>query len=137
MTAQIGTTDWHLTGIRTSAAGETCGHCPRTLKNLYDVTNSRTGQAMTVGRGCCKKVTGWTLSASEAARILRAAQQRAKRDAAWADFQQTNPELAAPIDAGTARGENTAYNFRFEISVSPFADVRERWGRQYLALAAA
>lgn len=134
-TARIGTTDWHLTGIRST--GGVCGHCNRTLKHVYTVRNTATGQDMTVGRACCKKVTGWTLAAAEAARILRAAEQRAKRDEAWSDFQQANPELAAPIAAAAERGESTAFDFKFEISTTPFLDVRKRWGQRYLELAAA
>ena len=102
VTAQIGTTDWHLTGIRTSSAGETCEHCPRTLKNLYDVKNMATGQTMTVGRGCCKKVTGWTLAASEATRILRAAERQARKAAAWAEFTTRHPEIADRLAADTS-----------------------------------
>ncbi|MFF9785625.1 hypothetical protein [Streptomyces nigrescens] len=100
--AQIGTTDWNLTGIRTSRAGERCGHCPRTLKNLYDVENRVTGQKMTVGRGCCKKVTGWTLAAAEAARILRAAAIEARQAAVWAEFAAEHPKDAALLEADIA-----------------------------------
>lgn len=138
ITAQIGTSDWHLAGIRTSPGGETCDHCPRTLKYLYDVTNTKTGQTKTVGRGCCKKVTGWTLAASEAARILRAAENRAKRDAVWAEFSAAHPELAAPIDTAVSReddprGREQAFGFKSDISECPYPDVRVRWAARYLA----
>ncbi len=116
ITAQIGTTDWHLTGIRTSPAGETCGHCPRTLKNLYDVENSQTGQTMTVGRGCCKNVTGWTLSAAEAARILRTAERQARKAAAWAEFTTQYPQIADRLAADTS---HSAAEVKDEIKSGP------------------
>ncbi|AVH61769.1 MULTISPECIES: hypothetical protein [Streptomyces] len=116
VTAQIGTTDWHLTGIRTSHAGETCGHCPRTLKNLYDIKNSQTGQTMTVGRGCCKKVTGWTLAAAEAARILRVAERQARKVAAWAEFTAEYPQIANQLAADTSP---SAAEVKDEIKTGP------------------
>ena len=102
ITAQIGTTDWHLTGIRTSRAGETCGHCGRTLKNLYDLINTTSGAKLTVGRGCCKNVTGWTLAAAQAAQLLRAAQIEARQAAVWAEFTQAHPEDAALLESDIA-----------------------------------
>lgn len=95
--AQIGTTDWQLTGIRNSAAGAKCEHCGRKLKNLYDVRNSATAEAMTIGRGCCKKVTGWTLTAAQAAQALRAAEIKARQEATWAEFTTAYTEFAARL----------------------------------------
>lgn len=80
--ARIGTTEWMLTGISTSS-GQQCGHCPRILKNLYTVKSLTTGETMAVGRGCCKKVTGWTLSAAEAQRLMRAAAIETREDTAF------------------------------------------------------
>ncbi|MER0477067.1 hypothetical protein ABR737_01610 [Streptomyces sp. Edi2] len=97
--AKIGTTDWNLIGIRSSQAGQKCDHCPRSLKNLYDVENRVTGQTMTVGRGCCKKVTGWTLTAAEAARLLRVAAIEARQAAVWAEFTAKHPDDAALLEA--------------------------------------
>jgi hypothetical protein len=99
--AQIGTTDWQLTGIRTSS-GTGCDHCGRRLKNLYTVVNRVTGQTLTVGRGCCKAVTGWDLSAAEAARILRAAERTARKDATWEAFAQAHPSGAHLIEVDMA-----------------------------------
>ncbi|MEJ8654836.1 hypothetical protein WKI65_44060 [Streptomyces sp. MS1.AVA.3] len=98
VTARIGTTDWHLAGIRTGRTGEICDHCGRSLKSLYDVENQTAGQVMTVGRGCCKKVTGWTLSAAEAARILRAAEVAARQAEVWAEFTATHPAAAQMLE---------------------------------------
>ena len=99
--ARIGTTDWNLTAIRTNQAGETCDHCGTPLKNLYTVENTATGHAMTVGRSCCKNVTGWNLTAAEAARILRAAQAKARHAAAWAAFTAEYPAIAADLQDAT------------------------------------
>jgi len=93
--AQIGNTDWYLTGIR-SSAGE-CDHCGRTLKHLYSVRNGQTGEDMIVGRGCCKKVTGWTLTAAQAARALRYAEAQARANATWSRFALAYPECAAKL----------------------------------------
>jgi FAD/FMN-containing dehydrogenase len=114
--ARIGTTDWNLTGIRTTAAGETCGHCGRTLRNLYDVRNAITGQTLTVGRGCCKKVTGWNLELAEARNMLRYAEAVARRAAKWAAFAAANPELAAVIDADAKLGRPNAHSAKYIIS---------------------
>ncbi|WP_445520493.1 hypothetical protein [Streptomyces sp. NEAU-174] len=96
-TAQIGTTNWHLAGIRTSSGTE-CDHCGRILKNLYDVIDTTNGRKMTVGRGCCKKVTGWSLAASEAARLLRAAQAAARQAQVWLEFTAAFPEDAQMLE---------------------------------------
>ncbi|MFG2404241.1 hypothetical protein ACGFR8_07855 [Streptomyces brevispora] len=44
---------------------------------------------MTVGRGCCKRVTGWPLSAAEARRLLDQAQREARALEAWGDRCRT------------------------------------------------
>jgi hypothetical protein len=85
VTAHTGTTAWKLTGSRTAPHGATCDRCPRTLRNLYDLTDTATGETMTVGRGCLKKVTGWTLTAAQAARLLAQAEREAAALATWGD----------------------------------------------------
>jgi len=93
--ARIANTDWYLTAIH-SGTGD-CDHCGRTLKHLYTVRNGQTGEDMIVGRGCCKKVTGWTLTAAQAARALRGAEAKARADATWDRFAQAHPECAAKL----------------------------------------
>lgn len=83
--ALIGTSAWKLVRVRNAPNGEPCGHCPRTLKNLYDLANTETGQEMTVGRGCCKTVTGWTLTAAEARRLADLAAREAAALVRWGD----------------------------------------------------
>lgn len=114
ITAQIGNTEWHLTGIRTTS-GTACDHCGRSLKNLYDVRNDSTGKALTVGRGCSKSVTGWTLTASEAARVLRMAQAAGRQAQAWADFSAEYPAVAADI----ATADGWKGELRAEIKTGP------------------
>ncbi|CAL9611253.1 hypothetical protein SUDANB1_05630 [Streptomyces sp. enrichment culture] len=123
ISARIGDTDWNLTAIRSSREGQRCDHCGRLLKHLYDVTNARTGQALTVGRGCCKKVTGWTLAAAEAARLLRHAEQEAREAAVWAEFTAAHPDGARTVEQDAAtwrpawRGQaNFAAHFRWQVS---------------------
>ena len=79
--ARIGTTGWYLTGLQRFPAGPPCDHCNRSLHHLYDVTERATGRSMTVGRKCCKKVTGRTLDHAEAVGMLRAAQTGTRRQA--------------------------------------------------------
>ncbi|MET9818300.1 hypothetical protein [Streptomyces sp. NPDC006355] len=67
--ALIGDTAWKLVGIRHAPNGQKCGHCPRVIQNLYDVVNLATGQEVTMGRGCCKRITGWKLTLAEARRL--------------------------------------------------------------------
>ncbi|MEY9839368.1 hypothetical protein [Streptacidiphilus sp. EB103A] len=105
--ARIGTTGWTLSGITTSPGGTSCDHCGRLLKHLYDVVDHSTGRAMTVGRGCCKKVTGWSLSAAQAAQLLRAAASAARKEAAWNTFIHAHPEAAARITADIAHWNRT------------------------------
>jgi hypothetical protein len=123
ISARIGDTDWHLTSIRSSREGQRCDHCPRLLQNLYDVTNQRTGQSLTVGRGCCRKVTGWTLTAAEAARLLRHAQEQARQAAVWAEFTAAHPDGAHVVEQDAAHWRpawpgqaNLAANFKWQVS---------------------
>ncbi len=97
---RIGQSDWHLAGI-CKGSGE-CDHCGRELKNLYSLRNAATGKEMIVGRGCCVKVTGWTLTAAEAQRMMVVAEMDLRRAANWARFTAEAPELAARIEADMA-----------------------------------
>lgn len=92
--AKIGNTAWYLTEMLTTPGS--CDHCGRALKHLYRVVNPG-GEIMTVGRGCVKKLTGWTLEAANAVRILRLAQRDARRATAWATFSAAHPEVANTI----------------------------------------
>lgn len=83
--ALIGTSAWKLVRVRTAPNGRQCDHCPRTVKNLFDLANLATGEEMTVGRGCCKTVTGWTLSAAEARRLADLAAREAAALVRWGD----------------------------------------------------
>lgn len=85
---------WKLTG-KPDGAGQ-CEHCPRALKHRYEIT-AADGRKMIVGRGCLKKVTGWTLTAAEAERQIRCMAVKAARDARWAAFTTAHPEMAAAI----------------------------------------
>jgi hypothetical protein len=121
--ARIGTTDRRLTAIRHSKEGQRCDHCPRQLKRLYDVTNTVTGQALTVGRGCCKTITGWTLSASQAAHLLRHAAEQARQAAVWAQFTDAHPEGARTVEQDSEQWRpawpgqaNLAAHFRQQVS---------------------
>lgn len=120
------TSTWELTGIR-KGADETCGHCARTLRHLYDVRNTATGETMTVGRGCCKAVTGWTLTLAEAQAQLRYAQAVVRRAAKWDTFAAQYPELAAVIDADAAAGKPNAHAVKHGISDRAAGG----WDRQY------
>lgn len=134
ITAQIGTTDWYLTGIRTSTGTE-CDHCGRNLKNVYDLVNAATGKPMTVGRGCCKNVTGWTLAAAEAARLLRSATRQAARAAKWNEFTAQHADIAALIVADKATTGRTA-QWAHAITAEILDGPDFRWGvwiAQYLA----
>lgn len=118
--AQIGTSEWNLTGI--GHLGGDCGHCGRNLKHTYDVRNRVTGETITVGRACCKKVTGWTLAAAEATRLLWFAEKTIVRAANWALFSEAEPELAAKLDKAYASDSerkaehSAAYAVKFAIS---------------------
>jgi hypothetical protein len=135
ISARIGTTDWHLTGIRSSKEGQRCDHCPRRLKHLYDVTNTVTGQALTVGRGCCKKITGWTLSAAQAAQLLRHAAEQARQAAVWAQFTDAYPEGARTVEQDSEQWRpawpgqaNLAAHFRWQVSRGAIS--RAAWAQQ-------
>lgn len=90
---------WKLTG-KPGGAGE-CEHCGRGLVHRYEVTSSES-RKMIVGRGCLKAVTGWTLTAAQAASELRMIGIRAKRAANWAAFAELRPEAAEMILADVA-----------------------------------
>jgi hypothetical protein len=81
--ALIGSSAWKLVRVRNAPNGQRCDHCPRDLKNLYDLVNTATGQELTVGRGCCKTVTGWTLTAAEARRLADLAAREAAALVRW------------------------------------------------------
>jgi hypothetical protein len=104
VTAPIGATGWRLVAITSSKSGTPCDHCGRTLKRLFTVQNPD-GRQMVVGRGCVKKLTGWTLEAAEAERMLKWAALLAGRAVAWSRFTSQRPELAALIDADIAAYE--------------------------------
>jgi hypothetical protein len=97
--APLGSTGWRLVGLATGSAS--CEHCNRALKYLYRVVNPA-GEEMVVGRGCVKKLTGWTLEAAHAARLLRIAERDARRATTWAQFTQDHPAAAAQIEADIA-----------------------------------
>lgn len=122
MSAAIGNTDWKLVGMP-AGAGE-CDHCGRALKHLYAVADPA-GRDMIVGRGCVKKLTGWTLAAAEAKRILWYEAAKARRAAAWAAFTAEHPADAATIDADIAAfeakmprelGAGASHEVKFEVS---------------------
>jgi hypothetical protein len=113
MYAKIGNTDWSLVSVRRNASG-VCDHCGRTLKNLYNVRNDVSGKAMTVGTGCCKKVTGWTLALAEAQRLVWHAAKTIERAATWAHFSETFPAVATHI----TRNPN-GFHWRGEIVDAP------------------
>lgn len=83
--ALIGTTPWKLLRVRTAPNGRQCDHCPRTLKNLYDLAHTKTGQELTVGRGCCKQLTGWSLTTAEARRLADLATRETAALNRWGD----------------------------------------------------
>ena len=88
------TAQWKITG---KGAGGQCEHCPRRLATHYVITNG--SQTMKVGRGCLKKITGWTVTAAQAEAAVRLA-ARAGRWAAWC---AANPAEAAVITAAAER----------------------------------
>lgn len=97
MTATI---TWKLTG-KPDGPGH-CEHCGRELAFRWEVTSSA-GDRMIVGRGCLKAVTGWTLTAAQAAREARMIEVRARREANWAAFAAASPAEAAVITADRER----------------------------------
>lgn len=131
ITAQIGTTDWQLTGIGHN--GGTCEHCDRNLTHVYAVRNAQTGHNMTVGRSCCKKVTGWTLAAKEADRILAYAEKLARREAAWIEFTAEQPALAAAMDDAIAREIRNAYQMKSDVCEINSAAGREAFASRWVA----
>jgi hypothetical protein len=99
---------WKLTGKGT---GGQCEHCPRQLVTHYEVTSSD-GRKMTVGRGCLKKVTGWTVTAAEAERMIR----QAAREARWQAWCAASPEQAAVVTAGTDRETQEIREHRRQVA---------------------
>lgn len=138
MSAAIGNTDWKLVGM---PAGEgACDHCGRSLKHLYAVADPA-GRDMIVGRGCVKKLAGWTLAAAEAKRLLWLAEATARRAAAWAAFAAEFPADAATIEADIAAfeakmpreiGAGASHEVKFEVSEGRFnaRQVREYMRRR-------
>lgn len=98
-TATAAKVTWKLTG-QPEGGGE-CEHCGRNLVHRYSVTSSK-GQQMTVGRGCLKSVTGWTLTAAQAAAELRMIETRKRRAANWAAFTAGHPAEAETLEADCA-----------------------------------
>jgi hypothetical protein len=103
--APLGNTGWYLVGRPLGSAA--CDHCGRTLKYCYLVVNAD-AEEMTVGRGCVKKLTGWTLTAAMAERMIKIAERNARRAANWSLFEQAHPEAARTILADVAAYEDRA-----------------------------
>jgi hypothetical protein len=99
--AQIGDTAWYLVKILHTEG--VCDHCGRQLKHLYEVVNPD-GKELTVGRGCVKRITGWTLSAARAEQALRSAKRVAEVSRRQAIVGAEYPELAAARDKLDAAG---------------------------------
>lgn len=53
---------WTLVTVTTSRNATPCDHCERDVKRGFVVADAE-GRQMRVGRGCVKKLTGWTLEA--------------------------------------------------------------------------
>ena len=107
--ARIGDTAWYLTTILHTTGS--CDHCGRALKHLYEVVNPD-GKEMTVGRGCVKKITGWTLSYAQAQQALRSAARMAEIARRRKIVGDEYPELAAAEqEVQTACGQARAEGF--------------------------
>lgn len=104
ITARIGESDWGLVSI--GHQGGVCQHCDRELKHVYTVRNAVTGETMTVGRTCCKAVTGWTLALAEAKRLVWYAQKQIERATNWDHFTGAFPDVAAHIEADPETGRH-------------------------------
>lgn len=102
--AQIGDTAWYLVAMP-DGSGQ-CDHCGRNLKHLYRVVNPAS-EELTVGRGCVKRLTGWTLATAEAKRLLWLAERDARRADVWAGFTEECPEWAQTITDDIAAFERT------------------------------
>lgn len=89
------TATWKIAG---KGAGGQCEHCPRRLVTHYVITSSA-GETMRVGRGCLKKITGWTLTAAQADAAVRLAARAAR----WDAWRAANPAEAAIITACAER----------------------------------
>jgi hypothetical protein len=130
---KLGTTGWYLVGK--PAGGGSCDHCGRNLKNCYIVVNPDAVH-MTVGRGCVKILTGWTLTEKEAARLLFIAKRNAARAVNWATFTAEYPELAARIDADCAATAGTPnmwpHGVRADISDGDVWGGVEAFAKSYI-----
>lgn len=93
---KIGNTAWYLVG-KPEGSGA-CDHCGRALTHLYRVVNPD-GEHLTVGRNCVKVLTGWTLSATQAARMLASAERVAEVDRRRIIVAAAYPEHAASYAA--------------------------------------
>lgn len=89
--APIGDTAWYL--VKILHVEGCCDHCGRSLKHLYEVVNPE-GREMTVGRGCVKRITGWTLSYAQAQQALRSAARGVEMDRRRAIVSAEYPGLA-------------------------------------------
>lgn len=127
---RIGNTDWRITGK--NAQGGTCDHCGRVLKHCYTVTDPA-GQDMTVGRGCVKALTGWTLTAAEAARLVWQAERETLRAANWAAFTAAHPQVAAEIEADCEQRIPAAHHIRLDISDGQVAGREMEHAQSYLS----
>lgn len=85
----IGNSDWILTGLNSSRAATPCDHCDRDVKRGF-VIQGPGGREMRVGRGCVKKLTGWTIEWAEAQRMLKAAVYTERREIVRAEFPTLN-----------------------------------------------
>jgi len=74
------------------------------LKFTYTVVDPE-ARELTVGRGCVKKLTGWTLEWKEARRLLWLAERTKIRDANWARFCVEHFDLAVRIEQEIAEHE--------------------------------
>src|SRR6185312_6908680 len=126
---RLGTTGWCITGK--TADGGICDHCARTLKHCYTVTNPP-GEEMTVGRGCVKVLTGWTLTAGEAGRLVWQAEREVLRATNWAAFTAAHPEVAAEIEADCNRRIPAAHHIRQDISDGDVRGWELKYAQSYL-----
>lgn len=127
---------WELAGIRSAPEGQKCDHCPRTLKNLYDVRNTATGETMTVGRGCCKAVTGWTLTLAQARQEIQRQEAAKRAQDRWDTFAEAFPRESATMAADLAAGRAKAGHFVGAIE-RDYGVPRSQWGdhaARYMAI---
>jgi len=120
---QLGNTGWYLVGKHTAGGG--CDHCGRPLANCYVVADSD-AKEMTLGRGCVKKVTGWTLTAAKAEQMLQMIEDDERRAANWGAFTARHPDLAARLDADCDAMIPAAHYARHDIREG---DTSGEWNR--------